>query len=165
MYTNSEYYDKCNLLREYYENPGITTDIIVGFPGETEEEFNTTIEYVKKIGFSEMHVFKYSKRNGTKAATMPEQVQEEIKTIRSNELIELGKELSKKFRQNLAGKIKDILLEESIIIEGESYATGYTKEYVKVAVKATSMQSGEIIQAVFTDVLKNEMVIGTIKKD
>ncbi len=164
-YTNSEYYDKCNLLREYYDNPGITTDIIVGFPGETKEEFNTTKEYVKKIGFSEMHVFKYSKRNGTKAATMPEQVQEEIKTIRSNELIELGKELSKKFRQNLAGKIKDILLEESIIIEGESYATGYTKEYVKVAVKATSMQSGEIIQAVFTDVLKNEMVIGTIKKD
>lgn len=159
-YSTSEYYDKCNLLRRYYKNPGITTDIIVGFPGETEEEFQATKEYGKKIGFSEMHVFKYSKRNGTKAALMSDQIPEEIKTLRSNELIAIGKELSDQFRYNLAGEIKDILIEETILIDGNSYATGYTKEYIKVAIKGDSLEAGEIVQVELEDNIKNQMVIG-----
>ncbi|NLZ81512.1 MAG: tRNA (N(6)-L-threonylcarbamoyladenosine(37)-C(2))-methylthiotransferase MtaB [Clostridiales bacterium] len=163
-YSTSEYYDKCDLLRKHYVNPGITTDIIVGFPGETEDEFYSTKEYAKRIGFSEMHIFKYSKRDGTKAAIMPEQVSEEIKTIRSNELIEIGKELSEQFRHNLAGESKDVLIEENIIIDGESYAIGYTKEYVKVAITADYLQSGDIVQVILGDTQINKMVIGTMKK-
>lgn len=159
-YSASEYYDKCLLLRKFYKNPGITTDIIVGFPGETEEEFSETKDYVKKIAFSEMHIFKYSKRNGTKAAAMQNQIPEEIKTIRSNELIEFGKELSEEFQRELFGEIKDILIEENVIIDGESYGVGYTKEYVKVAVKSKSFKVGEIISVILGNTYIKEMLIG-----
>ena len=89
-YTTKEYFEKCEMLRSIYENPAITTDIIVGFPGETEEDFETTVEFTKKIGFSQIHVFKYSKRNGTRAAVMENQVDEQIKTKRSEVLIKQG---------------------------------------------------------------------------
>ena len=89
-YTPEEYLEKCDLLRQYYEHPAITTDIIVGFPGETEEEFKETCDFVKKVDFYEVHVFKYSKRNGTVAASMPDQIKESVKAERSGILMELA---------------------------------------------------------------------------
>ena len=92
-YTPEEYLEKCDLLRQYYEHPAITTDIIVGFPGETEEEFKETCDFVKKVDFYEVHVFKYSKRNGTVAASMPDQIPEEVKEERQAELMELQQDI------------------------------------------------------------------------
>ena len=132
-YTAEEYETGCRLLRKYFKHPAITTDVIVGFPGESDEEFEITKQFLKKIHFYEMHIFKYSKRKGTRAAVMQDQVAEQIKTGRSAELISLGNEMSDEFRMYYTGKIKDVLFEEKVEINGKSYYTGYTKEYVKVA--------------------------------
>lgn len=148
-YDTKEYANKCEILRKYFKHPAITTDVIVGFPGETEEEFAQTKEFLKKIHFYEMHVFKYSKRKGTKAAEMENQVPEAIKTKRSSQLLELEHEMSKEFRDAYVGKETEVLLEEEIELEGKKYFVGYTKEYVKVAVlseknKANTLKKGKI---------------------
>lgn len=150
-YTTEEYQKSCELLRKYFVHPGITTDVIAGFPGENEEEFQLTKEFLLKIKFFEMHIFKYSKREGTKAAVMENQVPEQIKTRRSGELIALEGEMSKEFREYYVGKQVEALMEESVVIEGETYAIGYTKEYLKVAVKTEKN-------------LSNQFVIGKISK-
>ena len=111
-YHTKEYFEKCNLLRSYYDNPAITTDIIVGFPGETEEEFAITKRFLEQVHFFEMHIFKYSKRAGTKAAAMPDQVAEQKKTERSNELLQLEKKMSAEFRKRLIGQKVDVLFED-----------------------------------------------------
>ena len=134
-YTPEEYYEKCELLREVFEHPAITTDVIVGFPGETEEEFEETYKFLEKVNFYEMHVFKYSKRKGTRAAEMENQVPEPIKTKRSNILLELTRECSKRYRSFWIGREVNVLLEEKIVLDGEVYTVGHTKEYVKAAVK------------------------------
>lgn len=133
-YDTKEYANKCEILRKYFKHPAITTDVIVGFPGETEEEFLKTKEFLRQIHFYEMHVFKYSKRKGTKAAVMEHQVPEEIKAKRSNELLELEHEMSKEFRDAYIGQETEALMEEELLYEGKKYFVGYTKEYVKVAV-------------------------------
>ena len=132
-YSAAEYEDGCNILRKYFTHPAITTDVIVGFPGETEEEFQTTKEFVERIHFYEMHIFKYSKRQGTRAAVMKDQIPEQIKTLRSSELIELGNRMSAEFREYYLEKEEEVLFEELSVIDGQEYYTGYTKEYVKVA--------------------------------
>ncbi len=142
-YDTTSYAAKCELLRRYYEHPAITTDVIVGFPGETEEEFETTKEFLKRIHFYEMHIFKYSKRQGTKAAVMKDQVPEPVKTTRSARLIELEQQMSREFREYYVGKEVTALLEETFEYEGETYLTGYTKEYVKIAVKVPENQAAE----------------------
>lgn len=134
-YTPGEYYEKCELLRRYFEHPAITTDVIVGFPGETEEEFRQTKDFLEKVHFYEMHIFKYSRRQGTRAAKMDGQIPESIKTSRSNELLELERDMSKEFRDFWIGKEITILLEEELASDGSTYMTGHTKEYVKAAVK------------------------------
>ena len=135
-YTTAEYENGCRILRKYFEHPAITTDVIVGFPGETEEEFAETEAFLERIHFYEMHVFKYSKRQGTRAAVMPDQVPENIKAIRSDRLIELGERMSKEFCDYYIGKQQEVLFEEAVRINGVSYYTGYTKEYVKMAAKS-----------------------------
>ena len=142
-YDTTSYAAKCKLLRRYYEHPAITTDVIVGFPGETEEEFETTKEFLERIHFYEMHIFKYSKRQGTKAAVMKDQVPEQVKTTRSARLIELEQQMSEEFREYYIGKEVTALLEETFEYEGETYLTGYTKEYVKIAVKVPENQAAE----------------------
>lgn len=132
-YDTMEYENGCRTLREYFEYPAITTDIIVGFPGETDQEFLETKDYLKRIGFYEMHIFKYSKREGTKAAMMAGQVPEQVKAQRSGILLDLEKQMSKEFRDSYLGKQVDVLLEEEMEWNGKKYFTGYTKEYVKVA--------------------------------
>ncbi|MBO5373608.1 MAG: tRNA (N(6)-L-threonylcarbamoyladenosine(37)-C(2))-methylthiotransferase MtaB [Lachnospiraceae bacterium] len=145
-YNTEEYAKGCEILRKYFEHPAITTDVIVGFPGETEEEFEITKEYLKRIHFYEMHVFKYSIREGTKAANMPDQVSEQLKTERSSKLLSLEHEMSEEFREYYIGKEVEVLLEEPVIIDGEQYFAGYTKEYVKVAVKTDQMLSNTFIK-------------------
>uniref|UniRef100_UPI004056159C MiaB/RimO family radical SAM methylthiotransferase n=1 Tax=Acetatifactor sp. TaxID=1872090 RepID=UPI004056159C len=133
-YTAEEFSQSVQYLRQAFVHPAITTDVIVGFPGETEEEFAETQEFLEKICFYEMHVFKYSKRAGTRAAVMPNQVPDKLKTERSNILLEMERRQSKKFRNRYIGRRTEILLEEVKEIEGEKYILGHTKDYVKVAV-------------------------------
>lgn len=135
-YNTAGYEENCGILREFYKNPAITTDVIAGFPGETEEEFLQTMQFVEKIHFYEMHVFKYSRRKGTKAARMEGQVQEQVKARRSAALIRLGEEMSKEYRESFVGQQKSVLLEEPFIYGGKEYYTGYTAEYLKVAVES-----------------------------
>jgi threonylcarbamoyladenosine tRNA methylthiotransferase MtaB len=132
-YSAEEYEEKVQLLRKYFENPAFTTDIIVGFPGETEKEFEETLEFVKGIGFSAIHVFKYSKRAGTKAAEMVDQIPEDIKHQRSNVLIEAAKLMSMDYRAMFMGRIEKILIEEETIVEGRSYQIGHNERYLKLA--------------------------------
>jgi threonylcarbamoyladenosine tRNA methylthiotransferase MtaB len=146
-YTSEEYYEKCQLLRKYFDNPALTTDIIVGFPGETEEEFEKSKAFVDKVDFYETHVFKYSKRQGTKAAVMENQVPEQIKTQRSNILLELDAQKREKYESNFVGKDVEVLMEESVQINGETFQVGHTKEYVKIA-----LQTEENLQNQVTNV-------------
>lgn len=145
-YDTAEYEAGCHLLRRYFEHPAITTDVIVGFPGETEEEFEITRNYVERIHFYEMHIFKYSKREGTKAAVMPKQVPEEEKTRRSGILLELEKKMSEEYRDYYIGKEVTVLLEEEMILDGEKYFIGYTKEYVKAAFRTEKNLENQFIQ-------------------
>ena len=142
-YDTTSYATKCELLRRYYEHPAITTDVIVGFPGETEEEFETTKEFLERIHFYEMHIFKYSKRQGTKAAVMKDQIPEPVKTTRSAGLIELEQQMSEEFREYYVGKEVTALLEETFTYEGKTYLTGYTREYVKIAVNVPENKAAE----------------------
>lgn len=144
-YLASEYYEKVELLRQIYDMPAITTDVIVGFPGETEEEFEITRAFLEKVDFYEMHVFKYSRRQGTNAAKMKDQVKDEIKTERSNILLSLEREQSSRFRQHFIGRTVEVLMEEPAVIDGKSYMTGHTKEYVKVALETQENLSNRII--------------------
>ena len=135
-YTTEEYFEKCCLIKKYYDYPALTTDVIVGFPGETEEEFNETIEFIKRVKFFEVHVFKYSRRKGTKADLMQNQVPDGIKNKRSAVLLELTKAYSKEFIASLEGKDVEALFEEKLIKNNETFYVGHTKEYVKVLLKS-----------------------------
>lgn len=149
-YDTAEYEAGCALLRRYFEHPAITTDVIVGFPGETDEEFETTERYLERIHFYEMHIFQYSRREGTKAAAMPDQVPEAVKKERSEKLLALGHRMSEEFRRYYLDRQVTALLEEEFFHDGKRYYTGYTKEYVKVAVETEKD-------------LSNTFVTGTLK--
>lgn len=144
-YTTKEYERGCELLRKYFVHPAITTDVIVGFPGETEEEFEQTKAYLEHIHFYEMHIFKYSKRKGTRAAVMPDQIDEQIKAARSEKLIALGHDMSKEFRKFYIGKNEEVLFEEKAVIGDKEYFVGYTKEYVKVAKETAENLENQIV--------------------
>ena len=149
-YDTAEYEVGCALLRRHFEHPAITTDVIVGFPGETDEECETTERYLERIHFYEMHIFQYSRREGTKAAAMPDQVPEAVKKERSEKLLALGHKMSEEFRRYYLGRQVTALLEEEFFHDGKRYYTGYTKEYVKVAVETEKD-------------LSNTFVTGTLK--
>lgn len=144
-YSAEEYYEKCQLLRKYFDHPALTTDVIVGFPGETEEEFAESKAFVDKVDFYETHIFKYSKRQGTKAAAMENQVPEQIKTLRSNELLELDQMKRRKYEEMFLGKTVEILVEERVTKDGKSVQVGHTKEYVKIAVDEEKDLQNQII--------------------
>lgn len=158
-YTAEEYAHACSLLRNVFDHPAITTDVIVGFPGETEEEFQITKEFLARIHFYEMHIFKYSKRQGTKAAVMPEQISEQEKTNRSAQLIRLGEKMSKEFRKHYIGSTQEVLFEEENEIDGRTYFTGYTREYVKVAVKSDENLSNCLKSGKITGMLNDEVLL------
>ena len=135
-YTSEEFYEKCEILRKYFEKPALTTDVIVGFPQETEEEFETTYEFLKKICFYETHIFKYSKREGTKAAVMQGQIPEQLKAKRSARLIELGEKNRRAYEESFLGKTVEVLVEEKSDVNGKEMWTGHTKEYMKIALES-----------------------------
>lgn len=158
-YTTKEYERGCELLRKYFVHPAITTDVIVGFPGETEEEFEQTKAYLKHIHFYEMHIFKYSKRKGTRAAVMPDQIDEQIKAARSEKLIALGHDMSKEFRKFYIGKNEEVLFEEKAVIGDKEYFVGYTKEYVKVAKKTDENLENQIVSGRISGMLTDEILL------
>lgn len=135
-YTTREYLEGCELLRKYFSHPAITTDVIVGFPGETEEEFAQTKAFLETVRFYETHIFKYSRRKGTRAADMDGQVPDQVKAERSGILISLGEENKKRFEQDLVGGKTEVLFEEQVCLQGRQFWVGHTKEYVKLAAKS-----------------------------
>lgn len=139
-YTCEEYRQGCGYLRQYFEHPAITTDVIVGFPGETEEEFGATRKFLQEIAFFEVHIFKYSRRRGTKAAGMEGQVPEQIKAQRSNILFEDTEPLGQGFAAWYLGKTVEILVEERVRLEGGEYYVGHTPEYVRAAIPASGKE-------------------------
>ncbi|MGN0373422.1 MAG: tRNA (N(6)-L-threonylcarbamoyladenosine(37)-C(2))-methylthiotransferase MtaB [Enterocloster sp.] len=141
-YTVADYRERCEILRRCFDNPAITTDVIVGFPGETEEEFAATRRFLEQIHFYEMHIFKYSRRAGTRAASMPDQVPEQVKSERSDILLELEARMSKEYRQSFASGKVSVLFEEKAEIDGSSYMVGYTPQYVKAALPSGEKEAG-----------------------
>ena len=135
-YTSAVYFEKCEILRSAFEHPALTTDVIVGFPQESEEEFEITRKFIEKVNFYETHVFKYSKRQGTKAAAMEGQIPEPVKGTRSAELIRIGKEHKKAFESWYIGKEIAVLFEEEIERDGQKIWVGHTREYIKVALQS-----------------------------
>lgn len=158
-YTTKEYERGCELLRKYFVHPAITTDVIVGFPGETEEEFEQTKAYLEHIHFYEMHIFKYSKRKGTRAAVMSDQIDEQVKAARSEKLIALGHDMSKEFRKFYIGKNEEVLFEEKAVIGDKEYFVGYTKEYVKVAKKTDENLENQIVSGRISGMLTDEILL------
>ena len=158
-YTSGEYYEKVELLRRIFEHPAITTDVIVGFPGETEEEFDITKEFLERVKFYEMHIFKYSKRKGTRAAVMEHQVPDEIKTIRSNLLLAMERKESNAYREFYIGKEAEVLFEESRMINGKNYQIGHTRQYVKVARETEQDLSNQLISGKMCGFLQEDILL------
>ena len=158
-YNAAEYQACCEILREEFDNPAITTDVIVGFPGETEEEFAETERFLKAIHFYEMHIFKYSRRAGTRAADMPEQVPEGTKSVRSDILLALEKQQSLEYRGRFLGTEEEILLEEPIEIDGTKYMMGHTRQYVKGAVPYEEGLKNKTVKGIFTKALNEEVLL------
>lgn len=163
-YTTGQYEEGCRLLRKWFDRPAITTDVIVGFPQETEEEFQETVEFLKRIHFYEMHIFKYSRRAGTKADKMEGQLTEAQKSARSDILLHLEQTMSKEYRKSFLGEEKEVLMEEKITIEGNDYLIGHTREYVKAALpwkEGTENLQGKIITGTLTSMINQEVLLLT----
>jgi len=158
-YSAGEYYEKTEILRALYENPAITTDVIVGFPGETQEEFEETRAFLEKVGFYEMHIFKYSRRQGTNAAKLPDQVPDQVKAARSDVLLSLERQQSRQYRASFAGKELEVLTEEQAVIDGKPYMTGHTREYIKAALPGTEGAANRIVTGRFGGFLRENIVL------
>ena len=161
-YTAGEYYNSVEILRKYFNRAAITTDVIVGFPQETEEEFLETCAFLDKVQFFEMHIFKYSKRKGTVAAGMPGQVPDCVKTQRSSRLLEMEAEQSKAFRSFYIGREAEVLFEESKTINGRVYQLGHTRDYVKVALETEENLANQI-RTVKVDAFLNNEILNALK--
>lgn len=144
-YDTAQYEEKCQILRKYFQDPALTTDVIVGFPGETEKEFEASRAFVDRINFYETHIFKYSRREGTRAAVMDGQVPDSVKTQRSALLLELGQKKQWEYEEKLLGTAREVLMEESVVIGGETWQVGHTKEYVKIGRKTEEDLSNQLV--------------------
>ena len=136
-YSAQEYAEKCELIRKFYPAPALTTDVIVGFVQETEEDFEESYEFVKKIHFYETHIFKYSRRHGTKAASMDGQLTEAAKAQRSDRMLELHEIRAREYEEAMIGKKMELLLEEEIEIDGRPWYVGHSREYVRAVISKT----------------------------
>lgn len=143
-YTTEEFERGVQLLRRAFENATLTTDIIVGFPGETEEEFNTTYKFLEKIKFYKMHVFKYSQRKGTRATVMPNQVDGSLKEERSRKLIALSNKNEEEYNRSYIGKSVEVLFEDAHVEAGRTYRKGHTTNYIVVKVETEEDWENEI---------------------
>ena len=158
-YTPEEYRECCERLRRVFDHPAITTDVITGFPGETEEEFEESRRFVEDIAFYELHVFRYSRRKGTRADKMPGQVPEAVKAERSDVLLKMDKVRSEEFRRYYLGRPAEILMEEPVVIEGVKYMMGYTREYVKGAVPYREGLKNTVVRGTFIGSLTGEILL------
>ena len=161
-YTAKEYQERCDILRKYYKAPALTTDVIVGFPGETEEEFSASKEFVENIYFYETHIFPYSKREGTRAAVMPNQIPEAVKKERSKILIELGQEHQVAYMKQFLGQELEVLFEEQQELGGQLYWVGHTMEYLKVAVNTQENLDNICRKVRCEEIYEGEFLLGTI---
>lgn len=159
-YDTQEFRECCERLRKYFHEPALTTDVIVGFPGETEDEFETTVEFLKEIRFYETHVFKFSRRKGTRADRMEGQIPEQIKTLRSDVLLKMTEENSRAYRERLIGSTVEVLMEETCSAGGQEYQVGHTKEYVRVAVAEKEPLANRIVRVEAEGMLDGETVYG-----
>lgn len=157
-YTADEFYEGVKLIRKYFASPAVTTDIIVGFPGETKKDFEESRAFVEKVKFYETHIFPYSIREGTKAANMP-QVDGNEKVQRANILNEINLKNQKEFRTSRIGKEDELLCEEIFIKDGIEYFTGYTKEYVKVAVLNSDLKTNDVVSGRIVDFLTDDILL------
>ena len=157
-YTAEEYYRSVLCLRKYFDDPAITTDVIAGFPGETDEEFEETLAFVEKVGFADMHIFKFSPRKNTKAASMSGKVSEEVKTERSARLIDAQTEMTRRYMQRHIGRTEKVLIEEQQVIFGKKYMVGHTPDYIMTAVSDTSLSPGDIADLKLTGILTEEIM-------
>ena len=157
-YSTALYLEKCELLRQYFDRPALTTDVIVGFPGETEEEFAETEKFLEKVHFSDMHIFKYSKRHGTKAADMPNQVNPQIQTARSEKLIALGERMKDDFLTACKDQEQLVLIEEETEIDGRKYMTGHSKNYIRCAFETKGLVPNMVIKGIINSKLNEEFV-------
>ena len=158
-YTTAQYREVCRILRTWFDNPAITTDVITGFPGETEEEFRETADFLREIRFYETHIFKYSRREGTRAARMEGQIPESVKASRSDELLAMGAAMSLEYRKTFLGQEKEVLMEEKAVISHREYLTGCTKEYVRAAIPWDEGLKGKLVTGVFQEMLGDDMVL------
>ena len=149
-YTTALYLEKCGILRQYFDRPALTTDVIVGFPGETEEEFAQTERFLEAVHFSDMHIFKYSKRRGTKAADMPNQIDPQIQSVRSEKLIALGERMKDDFLEACKDQEQIVLIEEETEIDGTKYMTGHSKNYIRCAFEMDGLIPNMVIKALLT---------------
>ena len=164
-YTSQEYAEGVRLLRTVYDKPAITTDVIVGFPGETQEEFEQSKGFLEKINFYEIHVFKYSIRKGTVAASLPGQLTDNQKAQRSEIVMQLTGKQACQYRESFIGKRVKVLWEDRETIDGQDYLTGYTERYVRVAgafLNEKENMSGKFSEVEVTGFLKKDILFGTI---
>lgn len=159
-YSTAQFRDSVKALRKYFDQPAVTTDVIVGFPGETEEEFQETVSYLEELSLYEMHIFKYSVRKGTVAAGMKNQLTEAVKNRRSAALLDMEARKSKEYRAQFIGCPLDVLLEESKQIDGKTYMIGHTKQYIKVAVETEEDLSNRIMSVMTEKFLKDDILCG-----
>ena len=163
-YSIEEFEEGVQLLRNAYPNVALTTDIIVGFPGETEEEFNTTYEFLKKIKFYKTHIFKYSQRKGTRAAVMPNQVDGNIKEERSRKLIALSDENEREYNKKYIGKEVEVLFEEPHLENGKKFMKGHTTNYIVVKVEGEDQKLENEIKKVKIVDLDGIELIGNLEQ-
>lgn len=161
-YTAEQYAESCEILRRHFEHPAITTDIIVGFPGETEEQFDNTLSFAERIGFYEAHVFRYSRRKGTPADRMDGQLTEAVKAERSDRLISAASRLSDEFRSYYIGRELEFISEELTEIDGVSYETGYTPEYVRCIKASSTLHQNELIRGRALQIIHENVVDATM---
>ena len=165
-YTTAEYEQALKILRTYYEHPALTTDVIAGFVGETEEEFASTVAYLERIHLYEMHIFKYSVRKGTRAERMTGHVAESLKTERSNVLLEMTARHKKEYESWFLGRKEEVLLEEEVDFEGRRYMQGYTPHYVRVLLpveeSSLPLRQNQIIEAKIIKFLGESLMLGKV---
>ena len=157
-YTTALYLEKCGILRQYFDRPALTTDVIVGFPGETEEEFAQTERFLETVHFSDMHIFKYSKRRGTKAADMPNQIDPQIQSVRSEKLIALGERMKDDFLEACKDQEQIVLIEEETEIDGTKCMTGHSKNYIRCAFEMDGLVPNMVIKGTINSKLNEEFV-------
>ena len=158
-YTTGEYLKKVEILRRYFDRPAITTDVIVGFPGETDEEFALTEAFLEKVHFYEMHIFKYSKRQGTRAAAMEDQITDKVKTERSSRLMQMEQRMSQEYRRSFIGENVEVLYEEAKKFGGNIYQIGHTVRYIKIGKKIQRDYRNRILAEKITGVLQDDIML------